>query len=892
MDFSRQKWLDPDALKFVTPDLALRFEDGGFHTDAKDPTRHEVQVTLKSNYTLSREALENALSLEVVGGTDLFTYKGVRPAALWQLVEDEKSAGRIFYLRSARIAVPDAADFVKFGVAGSLRAVSGGSELGEQAVTKERVPDRLSGFAIAGVEGKVVRTPDGVPEQVLLVETSGYVEGDELAGKVRCWVIPREWDRAHKRPGTAEAVGKVPDAWMPVKLELRQAAGANDAGVSQMHAFKFLQEEGAALFVHIEAGVEAMGGFELADDYAVYAGVPSFPKEVMILGKGGVMALNGERKLGLKTRGVEYLRTTFARIPEDQINHLVAVTNGDFESPNFNNRWVFSEENMGRYQRKVVPVVAPNDYEASFPVLDLEEAMGDVSGAADESRGLFFVTVEGVRPGGAAPGAMEGDDTMSGWIPLDGESIKKRFVLVTDLGMLVKRASDGSRAVFVQSISRGEPVAGVRVSVVAKNGSELMASRTDDNGYVWLGSVDHLKEEKQPTAIVAKLGADVAFLPYQRPDRLIDFSRFDIGGVSASEREKLEAFVFTERGIYRPGDEVHIGAVVRRRDWAGKLEGVPLVLEVRDARGSVVGTSKAPLAADGFVDFSVQLNEASPTGGYHAVLYYRGDYNRLVYLGGSSVRVEDFQPDTMKLDVEIGGAERAKGWIKPEPTTARVQLNTLFGFPAADRRVTAILEQSQSGELKELAPMAAGYVSASFDPASQALRFELDKGKSDGGAFYQVVESGYDKGAPQAVVRDGLEVARELVDADGNPVTQIRVGEPVIVRIAVRNISPRVLDALAVLDLLPGGFEVEANALKPGAGTVPGAEFVDVREDRNVFFLGLGKNDLRTFSYRIKPVAAGTFAIPPIFAESMYDPGIKGRSGGGSIEVLPADEDN
>jgi uncharacterized protein YfaS (alpha-2-macroglobulin family) len=43
-------------------------------------------------------------------------------------------------------------------------------------------------------------------------------------------------------------------------------------------------------------------------------------------------------------------------------------------------------------------------------------------------------------------------------------------------------------------------------------------------------------------------------------------------------------FVFTERGVYRPGDDVHIGIVVKQRNWNGKLGGLPVETEVVDAR--------------------------------------------------------------------------------------------------------------------------------------------------------------------------------------------------------------------------------------------------------------------------------------------------------------------
>ncbi|MBL9134074.1 MAG: hypothetical protein JNG86_22870, partial [Verrucomicrobiaceae bacterium] len=193
-------------------------------------------------------------------------------------------------------------------------------------------------------------------------------------------------------------------------------------------------------------------------------------------------------------------------------------------------------------------------------------------------------------------------------------------------------------------------------------------------------------------------------------------------------------------------------------------------------------------------------------------------------------------------------------------------------------------------EPQPLAAESAGILTAKFAENASALRFHLTKpeGAPDLGAFYQVIEAGFDQTPPQAAVSDGLEVIRELIGPDGKPVTQLHTGQSVTVRIRVRNISGRHLDDVAVLDLMPGGFEIEPDNLKPGAGTMPGAAFTEVREDRNAFFLSLGKDILKTFEYRIKPVCAGKFIIPPVFAESMYDRATKGRSLGGTMEVTPA----
>jgi hypothetical protein len=78
-----------------------------------------------------------------------------------------------------------------------------------------------------------------------------------------------------------------------------------------------------------------------------------------------------------------------------------------------------------------------------------------------------------------------------------------------------------------------------------------------------------------------------------------------------------------------------------------------------------------------------------------------------------------------------------------------------------------------------------------------------------------------------------------------------------VVRLLVRNICPRPLTNLVVLDLLPGDFEVDAGSLWPGRGTVDGVDCIEMREDRNVFFLPLERTGTRTIECRIKQVPAG-----------------------------------
>src|SRR5262249_14769156 len=129
-----------------------------------------------------------------------------------------------------------------------------------------------------------------------------------------------------------------------------------------------------------------------------------------------------------------------------------------------------------------------------------------------------------------------------------------RLIVITDLGMIAKRALDDSRDVFVQSIRTGQPVDGAAVSVIAING-ETLYSQTSVDGAVHFPSLKGLEHEKRPAMYIVRKGDDLSFLPVDSHDRRLDYSRFDIAGeVNPETESELSAYLFSDRGIYRPGD--------------------------------------------------------------------------------------------------------------------------------------------------------------------------------------------------------------------------------------------------------------------------------------------------------------------------------------------------
>ncbi|MDH5395917.1 MAG: alpha-2-macroglobulin, partial [Gammaproteobacteria bacterium] len=132
----------------------------------------------------------------------------------------------------------------------------------------------------------------------------------------------------------------------------------------------------------------------------------------------------------------------------------------------------------------------------------------------------------------------------------------------------------------------------------------------------------------------------------------------------------------------------NIGMIVRSGDWNKELEGLPMEVIINDARGLMVKKQKLKLDNSGFEEVNYQTETTSPTGEYQVLAYLIKDKHRRNLLGSTSVRVEEFIPDRMKIQTRFS-KERESGWVSPEGIQGRVSLQNLYGIPASNRRVAA-----------------------------------------------------------------------------------------------------------------------------------------------------------------------------------------------------------
>ena len=197
------------------------------------------------------------------------------------------------------------------------------------------------------------------------------------------------------------------------------------------------------------------------------------------------------------------------------------------------------------------------DVVTDFPVLD---AVGKLE------PGVYIITAKPWKGDSATP-KTEGEED-------SGDTLATQWLVVSDLGLTALSGEDGVHAI-VHSLASAAPLAGVEVKLVARNNEILATKSTGADGRIDFDpGLSRGTGGASPGLLVATTGTgDYGFL------NLVQ-NAFDLTDRGVSGREApgaLDAFLFTERGVYRSGETVYVTALLRDAKGQAKA-GLPLTL--------------------------------------------------------------------------------------------------------------------------------------------------------------------------------------------------------------------------------------------------------------------------------------------------------------------------
>ncbi len=247
-----------------------------------------------------------------------------------------------------------------------------------------------------------------------------------------------------------------------------------------------------------------------------------------------------------------------------------------------------------------------------------------------------------------------------------------QWFVVSDLGLTAMNGADGVH-VFLRSLADATPKSDVEVRLIARNNEVLGTARTSPDGYVRFDSgLTRGQGGMAPVMVVARDGnGDYGFLDVSKA--AFDLSDRGVGGRQSPG--PLDAQVFAERGVYRPGENAYVTALLR--DAAGKAaHGVPLTLKVLRPDGVEHVRQLLKDEGDGGRSLTLPIPQTAMTGTWRVNAYADP---KGAMIGQTAILVEDYTPE--RLEMTLTPAKPVIG--TGSPAAVKVEGRYLYGAPAA-----------------------------------------------------------------------------------------------------------------------------------------------------------------------------------------------------------------
>lgn len=391
----------------------------------------------------------------------------------------------------------------------------------------------------------------------------------------------------------------------------------------------------------------------LARDESVPIDFSDRPPYVGFKGAGIILPREDADGLPIETVNVEQVKLRVSRI-NDRALAFKRISEGDTVAQG-RYAYNYGEDSPSDVEEEIWSGTLDVASEQNAPIVSvfpLQDVIGELE------PGAYYVEVTDAREllDGAGPPASA-----------------RRWIMLTDLALTAYEGEHGLD-VTLRSLQDGKPLGDTKVQLIARNNSVLAEARTNEQGRVAFDQPLTAGQGSSAAKMVMAFGAkgDLAVLDLGRAP--VDLSEYAVGGRRTPGI--VDSYIYTERGIYRPGETVELTALLR--DRAG--------VQVADRSGNLVvyrpnGLEAAKFRFDSPKNGAVSYSYDVPRGAS------RGEWRASVEIDGvdetaGTVRfaVEDFVPQRIAVDLTTDD-ESALGAGASRDVT--VDARFLYGAPGA-----------------------------------------------------------------------------------------------------------------------------------------------------------------------------------------------------------------
>lgn len=251
-------------------------------------------------------------------------------------------------------------------------------------------------------------------------------------------------------------------------------------------------------------------------------------------------------------------------------------------------------------------------------------------------------------------------------------------IVFSNIGLTCKIANNQYN-VFATDIVTGKPLSGVELKLrilYRNNKDNINQATTNFEGYATLSPGRY---SNYNLFIEAKYDGQRSVIKFNEMEWNI--SGFDIGGVEEN-KDGTKAFIYTERGVYRPGDEINLSTIVRHGN-SDYPENRPVTLELFNPQRKKVYELTNNMNKDGFYNFKIQTKDSDPTGNW------RAEFNIGNQKFSHTIKIETIVPYRLKVKIE---PEHKTIMWNHKKLNFDIVCNYLFGNPGDGLQTEVELE--------------------------------------------------------------------------------------------------------------------------------------------------------------------------------------------------------
>lgn len=501
------------------------------------------------------------------------------------------------------------------------------------------------------------------------------------------------------------------------------------------------------------SGIKSKWGMKIEKDIVRGIDFEDKKPQVSFVSEGVFLPTVNDQKIGFKTINVSNLKVIIKRVFESNLGQFLQT---ETLSGSKKRNSGFNYYNVNRVGVKVAEKklkIGKGKNRWLVHQLDLKKLI------KPEEKGIFIIELSFTRNDMLYRGLKKkgsyyyGKDYYSnpnsyGYLYRHGKIYKP--IIQSDIGLTYKKGS-GQHFVFSTNLVDSSPMDDVKITLRTFQNQLIAEKRSDNSGKTFFTDIKeqvfYIEGEKDGQRSIIK------------PSEMgWNLSSFDTGGV-ISQKDKTQAFIYTERGVYRPGDKINLSLIARNSDNSFP-DNHPVTLLLFNPRNQLMKKIVHKKGKDGFYNFNFKTKESDPTGNWRAKLF----------VGGTTffqtLKIETVVPFKLKVKIDM---EKPGLDYNDKILDLKLRSNYLFGTPSS------FLKAETSIALKSRYRIFPKFHGFTF--SNETLKFKYFKtnifdGKLDKDGFASIKWTMPDlKNVPSAIT---AEITAKVYEKGGRATTNTR----------------------------------------------------------------------------------------------------------------------